>query len=164
MPAENNIRRLQPADRSSIEAILGKIEIFSGEEVSVAMELIDIAINIPAQQDYHIFVLEQDNQVTGYHCTGKRPLTEGTYDLYWIVVDPERAGKGSGTLLLKHAENFVAERNGRWLLAETSSRSGYEKTREFYRRNNYAVLANIADFYAKDDALYIFGKDFSNKY
>ena len=164
MPEENNIRLLRQADRNIIESILKKVSVFSKNEVSVAMELIDIAINIPAQQDYHIFVLEQMGQITGYHCTGNRPLTDGTYDLYWIVVDPEYAGKGAGSILLKHAENFVKERKGRWLLAETSSRPMYEKTREFYRRNNYESLAIINDFYSEGDALCIFGKNFMNKY
>ena len=158
MPGEKTIRLLQPADRNTLYTILTKVNVFHPDEVDIAMELIDIAIANPPQTDYNIFVLEQDGEVTGYHCTGKRPLTDGVYDLYWIVVDPERAGKGAGTLLLQHAENFVEERKGRWLLAETSGRDIYQKTRDFYRRNSYVVLATINDFYSVGDALCTFGK------
>lgn len=158
LPEERAIRRLQPADRPALLAMLQKVNNFDPQEVDVAMELIDIALSNPMQTDYNIFVLVQNNEVTGYHCTGRRPLTDGTYDLYWIVVDPDRAGKGSGSLLLRHAESFVQEQNGRWVLAETSSRSLYQKTRDFYVHNNYALIAEIPDFYSVGDSLCIYGK------
>ena len=40
----------------------------------------------------------------GYHCTGKRPLTDAVYDMYWIVADPESQIKGIGTKFVEHAE------------------------------------------------------------
>ena len=158
LPGERTIRRLQPADRAALLAILQKVNVFDPQEVDVAMELVDIAIGSPMQTDYRLFVLEQENEVVGYHCTGRRPLTDGVYDLYWIVVDPDRAGKGAGSLLLHHAEEFVREQMGRWILAETSSRDLYQKTRDFYLRNNYEVLALIPDFYSVGDSLCIYGK------
>ena len=94
----------------------------------------------------------------GYHCTGRRPLTDGVYDLYWIVADPDSPIKGIGKSLLEHAENFVNENNGRWFLAETSSKESYSKTRNFYLRNNFSIVAQINDFYEVGDHLIVFGK------
>ncbi|SRR5690606_26025775 len=157
------IRRLKQADTGKIEKILKRIPNFTEAEVEVAMELVHIAANNPDQQDYHIFVYEEGNEIVGYYCTGKRPLTDAVYDLYWIAADPEAGIKGIGKSLLNHAEKFVSERNGRWLLAETSSKDSYEATRNFYLRNHYSIVAQINDFYSVGDKLMVFGKYFNIK-
>lgn len=157
------IRSIKPSDVEGLEKLLKKIPNFNEAEVKVAMELIDITVNNPEQTDYNIFVYEEDGKILGYHCTGKRPLTDAVYDLYWIVADPEHSGKGIGKNLIEHAENFVKERKGRWILAETSSKDSYLSTQSFYLRNNYTILSEIKDFYAVGDNLLIFGKYFNNK-
>lgn len=157
------IRSIKPSDVVELEKLLKKIPNFNEEEVKVAMELIDITVNNPSQTDYNIFVYEEDGKILGYHCTGKRPLTDAVYDLYWIVADPEHSGKGIGKNLLEHAENFVKEKKGRWLLAETSSKESYLSTQSFYFRNNYTIISEIKDFYSVGDNLLIFGKYFNNK-
>jgi aminoglycoside 6'-N-acetyltransferase I len=85
------------------------------------------------------------------------------YDLYWIVTDPGHKNKGVGKTLLAHAEKFVLQLKGRWLLIETSSKDSYQGTRNFYLRNNYSIISNINDFYAVGEMLIIFGKYFNNK-
>ncbi|BDQ03310.1 MAG: GNAT family N-acetyltransferase [Ignavibacterium sp.] len=157
------IRSIKPSDVEGLEKLLKKIPNFNEAEVKVAMELIEITVNNPDQTDYNIFVYEEDGKILGYHCTGKRPLTDAVYDLYWIVADPEHSGKGIGKNLLEHAENFVKERKGRWILAETSSKESYLSTQSFYLRNNYSIISEIKDFYSVGDNLLIFGKYFNNK-
>ncbi|MGB8319098.1 MAG: GNAT family N-acetyltransferase [Ignavibacteriaceae bacterium] len=155
------IRKIKQVDAAEIERILNKIPIFSGTEVKVGMELVNIAASDIEQTDYNIFVYEEEKKIYGYYCAGRRPLTDAVYDLYWIAVDPESKKKGIGRELLQHAENFVLEKQGRWLLAETSSKQSYEKTRNFYLRNNFSVIAQINDFYSVGDSLIIFGKFFN---
>jgi len=157
------IRRLKPADINVIENILNTVPNFSSEEIDVAMELVNIAAANEKQTDYNLFVYEEDGMILGYHCTGKRPLTDGVYDLYWIVTNPGYNKKGIGKKLLEHAESFVNEMNGRWLLAETSSKDSYSATRNFYMRNNYSIISEINDFYSKGDGMIIFGKYFNHK-
>ncbi|MCH9028660.1 MAG: GNAT family N-acetyltransferase [Bacteroidetes bacterium] len=157
------ILKLNPDDVPEIESILRKIKNFSEEEVNVAMELVNAAASDPNQTDYNVFVYEKGSEIIGYHCTGKRPLTDAVYDLYWIVTNPDFENKGIGKTLIEHAENFVMKNKGRWLLAETSSRDSYEGTRNFYLRNNYSILSEINDFYSMGDRLIIFGKYFNNK-
>ncbi len=152
------IRNIKETDRSALKSILKRTNNFSYEEKEIGMELIDSAINNDNSSDYIVQVAEVDNLVTGYYCVGQRALTEGVFDLYWIVVDPEKSGTGIGAELLKHAESFVCNKNGRLILAETSSRKDYDLTRKFYRKNNYSELAVIKDFYKKSDSLVIFGK------
>lgn len=152
------IRKLHPEDREQILRIVSSIDIFDAEEKDVALELVDEAIAKPQQEYYNIFVYEEENKVLGYHCTGQRALTDGVFDMYWIVVDPNVQNKGIGKKLLEHVENFAKERNGRLILAETSSRGVYTPTRSFYLKNHYSILAEIKDFYSKNDNLVIFGK------
>jgi ribosomal protein S18 acetylase RimI-like enzyme len=157
------IRRLRQADAKIIEDFLYKVPNFNDEEKRVAMELVNIAAANPLQTDYNLFVYEEDGMILGYHCTGKRPLTDGVYDLYWIVTNPDHGKKGIGKILLEHAESFVNANNGRWLLAETSSKDSYSATRNFYMRNNYSIISEINDFYSKGDGMIVFGKYFNHK-
>ncbi len=157
------IRKLKQADSKHINDLLNAVPNFKQGEVEVAMELVNIAASNPDQKDYNIYVYDINGDIMGYHCTGKRPLTDGVYDLYWIVAKPSPSIKGIGRSLLEHAEHFVKENNGRWLLAETSSQESYTATRNFYLRNNYSIVAEINDFYSVGDNLVVFGKYFSKK-
>ena len=153
------VRKLKKEDRELLKTITYKIDIFNDEEKEVAMELIDDAINT-SNTSYIIYVYKEEKNILGYYIVGQRALTDGVYDLYWIVVSPEFQNKGIGKILLKHAENYVLENKGRWILAETSSKKSYDATRNFYFRNNYSILSEIKDFYALGDSLIVFGKYF----
>ena len=95
----------------------------------------------------------------GYACFGPHPLTQGTYDLYWIVVDPTAQGHGIGHALLARVEAEVQARGGRLLLVETSGTPAYTAARRFYESSGYRCEATIHDFYAPGDDLVIFSKD-----
>ena len=155
------IRKLKQADVPIIEKFLGKVKAFSKNEVGIAMELVNISAKNPEQTDYNVFVYQDGKKILGYYCTGKRPLTDAVYDLYWIVTNPEHPQKGIGKSLLTHAEEFVLSKNARWLLAETSSKEAYAAARNFYLRNRYSIIAEINDFYSVGDNLMVFGKFFS---
>lgn len=152
------IREIKQDDKVKLEDILFRTNNFSDDERKIAIELIDSAIVNANKGDYFIKVLEEADEPLGYYCIGKRALTDGVFDLYWIVIDPQITGNGLGSLLLKDAEKEIKNLNGKLILAETSSRKDYDLTREFYKKNNYQELAVIKDFYKKNDSLIIFGK------
>ncbi|MEZ4820913.1 MAG: GNAT family N-acetyltransferase [Ignavibacteria bacterium] len=85
-------------------------------------------------------------------------FTEGTYDLYWIAVNPKVQSKGIGSGLIKYIEDNIRSKNGRLILIETSGKDSYEKERKFYEKNQYEELVNIRDFYKPGDSLVIYGK------
>jgi ribosomal protein S18 acetylase RimI-like enzyme len=99
-----------------------------------------------------------DESVAGYACFGPHPLTEGTYDLYWIAVDPAARGRGIGHALLSHSEREVCARGGRMLLIETSNTPTYAAARALYGSGGYHVEACVHDFYAPGDDLLIYAK------
>ena len=111
------------------------------KEKRLAVELIDEAIKSQTQEYYNFYVYETDSKIVGYYCIGQRALTDGVFDIYWIVVDSTLQNKGIGKQLLEHAENFAKDNNGRWVLAETSSKDNYNATRNFYFRNDYSIVS-----------------------
>ena len=154
------LRTLQPEDREPVHDILVRTGFFTAVEVSTALELIDAWLEHGEPSDYYCFVGTdpQTQAILGYVCFGPVPLTEGTYDLYWIAVDPRTQGRGVGRSLLDYAEIQVQRRQGRLVLIETSSQDKYESTARFYERCGYTLLARLADFYRPGDDKLVFGK------
>ncbi len=95
----------------------------------------------------------------GYACYGPTPLTQGVYDLYWIVVDPAAQRKGFGRYLLEYVERDIIKRGGRMLLIETSSQETYGATIRFYERNGYQLMARIKNYYRIGDDKLVFSKE-----
>jgi ribosomal protein S18 acetylase RimI-like enzyme len=135
------------ADRAALERILRATRAFTDAEVDVALELVDE----PAATGYRFVVAETDGAIAGYACFGATPCTVGTWDLYWIAVDPARQGSGVGRALLDAVERAVRAESGRLLVIETASKPEYEATRRFYERCGLELAARIRDFYARGD-------------
>ncbi len=158
----HSIRRLVAADREAVARIIRDVGNFSAAEIDVALELVDIFLHDPLQNDYDIVVAEfPDGDVCGYACWGPTPLTRGTYDLYWIATDPVTHGKGIGKALMQYVEEKVRDEQGRLLVLETSSKESYDKTVGFYRRLGYEEASRIRDFYDVGDDKLVFVKRIS---
>ena len=152
------LRPLKREDREPLHQLLIETEVFTKDEVDIALELIDMCLNTTGQRDYIIFSCESEGEVAGFYCIGPTPATDGTFDLYWIAVKPSMQGQGIGGLLNTHAENLIKNRGGRLVIAETSSQPRYEKTRRFYVAHGYSELSRIRDYYKVGDDLVVFGK------
>lgn len=153
------IRRIAKLDRRRLETILKAQAHFKPEEVQIALELVDLGLTQAGQEDYIFRIAEgPEGQILGYICYGKAPLTDAVYDIYWIVVHPASWNQGTGTVLLRQAEEEMKRRKARLLLIETSSRPPYEIPRAFYRKHGYEEQARILDYYAFGDHKLIFGK------
>lgn len=173
------IRELKQTDRNKIERILSSQVNFSKEEVEAGMEVIDdcleqdqedfdsgiyfetfVDVNSevdPAAMGAGVYI--ESEVINGFVMICKRPLTDGTFDLYWIAVNPEIHSKGIGTKLIQYAEQHIrTKHNGKLIVLETSGRPGYIKERAFYEKNGYQIFADIKDFYHEGDSLVIFGK------
>ncbi|MBF0406603.1 MAG: GNAT family N-acetyltransferase [Candidatus Riflebacteria bacterium] len=155
------IRNLLSSDRELLSNSIQKTGFFSDEEHKIALELIDDALQ-KDNSDYHFGVAEVDSKVAGYACYGQRPLTESTYDLYWIVVDPDFQKHGIGKQLMSWSESQIHSAGGTLVIAETSGKKIYEPTRKFYLGIGYREEARIKDFYKKGDDMVIFTKRLGN--
>ena len=153
------IRPFLMEDLEPLVAIVQATDVFRPEEIAVARELMEVVTEQPGQKDYVIATfVDEGGIVRGYYCIGQTPMTETTYDLYWIAVDPGAHGKGIGKQLLRHCEEYIKERGGKLIVAETSSQAKYEKTRLFYEHNHYTEASRIKDYYAPGDGLVVYIK------
>jgi ribosomal protein S18 acetylase RimI-like enzyme len=142
------IRSLVEKDRAKLLSMLIRTRAFTSEEMNVAMELIDIVLKDPIQKDYKIHcMVDHQDQPIGYICYGPAPMTRGTFDLYWIAVDPDFHKLGIGSELLVFLEKLIRELGGRMIIADTSTIPQYERTRSFYIKNGFREVARVPDYY-----------------
>src|SRR5947208_2060953 len=126
-----SLRPAARAQRGPLERLTAATGLFRPDEVAIAVELLDDAL--AGDDDYRFLGAYAGDQLIGYACWGPTPGTTGTFDLYWIVVDPARQGTGLGTALLRAVEERLTTDNGRLIVVETSSRADYASTRAFPR-------------------------------
>lgn len=151
------IRRIEKKDREPLAALIRRVETFSQDEVQCALELVDLALT-PNNPDYTILVADRDGSLVGYVCYGPTPMTEGTYDLYWIASDPSVRGQGVGASLIAGMEADMRRRGARVIRVETSATEAYGPTRGFYASMKYTEEARFRDFYKVGDDLIILAK------
>jgi ribosomal protein S18 acetylase RimI-like enzyme len=121
----------------------------------------EIAAKEKDQKDYILYsYVDENDAVQGYYCAGPTPMTQATFDLYWIAVHPRMQKKRIGHELLGHCEAQVQAMGGSLIVVETSSQPKYEPTRQFYLRHDYAETARIRNYYAQGDDLVIYSKYF----
>ena len=152
------LRTLNAADRGRIEEITRAAGLFREEEIPVALEVFDGAA--AGSPDYIALGAEHDGRLAGWICWGPTPCTLGTYDLYWMAVDPALQRTGIGTALVAAMERRLAG-VARLIVVETAGRPDYRDTRAFYQARGYSVAATIADFYAPGDDQVVYVKSLS---
>jgi len=146
-----SIRFTSPEDRAGILSILKETNFFRPQELLVAEEVLDDALAKGVEGHYQSFVAEDGRDIVGWVCFGPTPCTLGTFDVYWIVVDPEKQHCGIGSALMQYAADIIEGRNGRMIVAETSGTQRYLSTRRFYEKLNYRRAACVENFYAPGD-------------
>jgi GNAT superfamily N-acetyltransferase len=145
-------------DGLSILQLTAAISVFNPTEVSCVEELWNAYRDKGEASGYTFLVYRNGGQILGYACFGPHPLTQGTFDLYWIAVAPTTQGRGIGRALLSRVEAEMQLLGGRLLLIETSGTPAYAPTRCFYEACGYSPEAVVHDFYAPGDDLLIFSK------
>jgi D-alanine-D-alanine ligase-like ATP-grasp enzyme/ribosomal protein S18 acetylase RimI-like enzyme len=150
---------LAPADLAELRRLVTEAGVFSDAEIELAVSLAESTLAKGAEQSGHHFLCaSRGERLLGYTCYGPIDGTQGSFDLYWIVVDAAGQGRGLGRELLDRTEARVRERGGRRLFAETSGRADYAPTRTFYERAGYRAEARLPDFYAPGDDRVTYGK------
>jgi len=156
--ARVELRHPTTADRDALAELVSRDGLFTKDEVAVALELIDAALDEP-KGEYRVLVAEADGQkgkmVSGYICYGPTPMTEGTWDLYWIATHPEARGKGVARALIERMEAELRGFGARLVRVETSQQESYGAAHAFYERMGYPCAARLPAFYKPGDDLLI---------
>jgi ribosomal protein S18 acetylase RimI-like enzyme len=153
------IKLPEKKDGAHIHSITAKNTVFNQEEVECVDELWEEYLSSGSEKSgYYFLVDKEEEHVLGYACYGPRSLTTGTFDLYWIAVDPTIHRGGIGRKLLAASEEAIRKLGGRLIVLETSGLPEYEPTRKFYLATGYTLEATLKDFYKEGDDLVIFTK------
>jgi D-alanine-D-alanine ligase len=152
-----SLRHLSAADRGRIEDITRAVGLFREDEIPVALEVFDHAVRPGGSADYSALAADLDGRLVGWVCWGPTPCTLGTYDLYWMAVDPAHQGSGIGSALVEEMERQLAG-VARLIVIETTGRPDYAATRAFYQARGYRAVSTIPDFYAPGDDQVVFVK------
>ena len=134
---------------------------FSLTEVDLAAELAQerLARGLEAS-GYHFLFAQWGPGVPalGYVCYGPIPLTQSSWDLYWIAVAKGAQRRGIGRRLLAEAERRAHAAGASRFYIDTSGRADYASARAFYAAAGYRQAAALPDFYAPGDAKVIFAR------
>jgi ribosomal protein S18 acetylase RimI-like enzyme len=153
------IRPTIPADTAALVALTEATGLFKPIEVVALRKVLDDYHAINHADDHHAVTLEEAGEILGFAYYGPAPMTERTWQLWWIAVRKDQQGRGVGGQLLRYVENDIAvNRHGRVLFIETGSLPHYELTRQFYRKHGYEQHALLKDFYADGDSMVVFRK------
>jgi ribosomal protein S18 acetylase RimI-like enzyme len=146
-------------EKLSIEeyiTIAEKTGVFKASEIKVLREILDDTFRYQ-EQNYFLIDEKKDDIIIGFVIFGKNSLTEFTWDIYWLVVDPDFERQGIGGRLLDRIVLFTQCRHSRFILrVETSSSGKYRRARCFYTRKGFIPAGRIPDFYAVNDDLLVY--------
>ncbi len=106
----------------------------------------------------HRWIVFDDGDVRGVAYYVPEEMTDGTWNVLMIAVDPPSHGRGIGSALMRFIETELAEQGERVLLVETSGLPEFERTRGFYDMLGYDREARIREFYAAGDDKIVFRK------
>jgi ribosomal protein S18 acetylase RimI-like enzyme len=122
--------------------------------VDCAIELLEAVLDPPEGNTYEARILvDEEDRPVSYACFGQTPMTDATFDLYWMVTSSAHRGQGLGATLLTALERELSGRGARTIRVETSSLEGQGGALRFYRRQGYGISGTIADFYRPGDDL-----------
>jgi ribosomal protein S18 acetylase RimI-like enzyme len=147
-------------DKDKILRLLEQRGAFNKQEIHIAMELVDEALQFPEKRDYYVIcAVDPPDSLAGYICFGPIPLADDCYDLYWIAVYERLSRKGVGGKLLECMEDFVTGKKARRIYVDTSSTTAYDAARSFYEKHGYRLACVLEDFYRENDHKMIYMKE-----
>jgi len=133
-------------------------EAFRKEELQCLEDVLAAWLKDPGSE-YTLLSSSEEGELSGFLIYGKIPMTEHSYDLYWIVVSPAHQRKGIGRRLIMEMEKYILTSSSMGIIRiETSGKSSYEGQREFYVNLGYRESGRIPDFYSEGDDLVTFSK------
>ena len=157
------IRSIIRRDREKILDLLRQTAVFNEREISIAIEIADLVLMKRDKGEYQAFCYyDSDDRFMGYICFGPIPMTDFSYDLYWIAVDKTVRGKGVASDLLRFMEEKVTRQGGKKIYVDTSTTPQFGAARGFYDKHGYRSVGVLDDFYREGDHKIIFMKDLEN--
>ncbi len=153
------IRPTKPDDTAALLTLAEATAVFKPHELEALDEVLaDYHATNHAYGHAATTALDASGTVVGFAYLAPAAMTDRTWELWWLAVDPRHQGHGFGRALLELAEDHVRRESARLFLIETSDTPVYLPTRGFYLKAGYTQAALIADFYADGDGKVVYAK------
>lgn len=143
------IRSLRREDLARAQALIAAVDLFPPEMLP------DMAAPFLAGAA-ELWLVAADGAGLAYAAPER--LTEGTWNLLLLAVDPALQRRGLGRALVAAVESALTAVSVRLLLVETSGVADFAGQRRFYRRLGFRQEARIRDYYQLGDDKVIFAK------
>lgn len=150
--SKDTIRPLRRDDLSAARTLIAAVDLFPPEMLA------GVAAPFLQGADELWLVVEGG---TGLAYAAPERLTDGTWNLLLLAVDPARQGQGLGRRLVLAVEAALGEKGARLLLVETSGVPEFAGQRRYYRKLGVRREARIRDYYQAGDDKVVFVKPLS---
>ncbi|EPM7999735.1 GNAT family N-acetyltransferase [Vibrio vulnificus] len=140
------LRQLQLADKEKMLELVNKTQMFEAEEVSF------IADTFEAESSEAIWFGKFDDELMiGVAYCVPMEMTNATWNVLMLLVDPEHHRSGIGRALMQLMESTLIKQGQRLLIVETSSTDDFQTARSFYSAIGYAQQGAIEHYYDDND-------------
>ena len=150
--SNDTIRPLRRDDLSAARTLIAAVDLFPPEMLP------EMAAPFLEGADELWLVVEGG---AGLAYAAPERLTDGTWNLLLLAVDPARQGQGLGRRLVLAVEAALGKKGARLLLVEASGAPEFAGQRRFYRKLGFRREARIRDYYQAGDDKVVFVKPLS---
>lgn len=151
------IRSTTPDDRIALIALAEATGLFEANQLDEVGEMLADYFGGNSDSD-RFWITDDDGGPVGVAYCELEPMTDRTWNLQLIAIQPDRQREGRGATLLRYVEQTLTARGGRVLLVETSGLPEFDRVRSFYRKCGYDEEARIRDFYKAGDDKIVYRK------
>lgn len=147
------IRYTQEGDIAALKQVLDQTDLFPSHMLGDMLKGF-----LDGETDDLWLTLEVDGTACGFCYANPERMTEETWSILALALDPARQGNGAGAQLTRQMEAQIEDQGGRVIIVDTSGTDAFAKTRAFYEKAGYTKEARIRDFWAKGDDKVTFWK------
>lgn len=112
--------------------------------------------------NHRYWYVEDDKKIIGALGIRENKYGSGGYEMDsdYVAVHKDYRSRGIASQLLKKAEEFVNENNGRYIHVLTCDIDSYKPARAFYEKNGYRKVAEIPNYYVPSEGRIDYFKEF----
>ena len=136
------IRATMETDFEALIALATASGLFEPDQTDMLLRM----LQSPDEQEIW-FTDEKNGFPVGVAYMASEKMTRGTWNLFWIAVDPDHQRQGRDKALLDHVQKWLIKNTQRMLLVETAGVDDFDYVRKFYANNGFESEARIRDFY-----------------
>lgn len=150
---------MSESEKSRYIEIARNVGVFTAAEIDIIIEILNVHEKSNGKE-YIVFNYKDGDSIIGFIIFGRTPLTEFSWDIYWLIVNNDQQRKGIGRKLVKECEDFILRNENKAILrVETSTKKEFAHARNLYIKQNFKEAGRIPNFYREADDLIVYYKE-----